>query len=520
MQAEPSGDAPDAALAGPDSLERLVDVGLTPRPPPPEMPRGAEVMGLVTALLELGLADLDGVCPHTAVAPVSPGLDDALHVGAERRDLYLSVVELPWTPAPRGEPIPPHGIELVLSSCEAPSETAPCELARSRRGTREDPTPAVDDLLDQLAGVLLAARHPEVLEDARTPPSADPYAILLAGRSAASWYGLLPATPEPLRGDKRRDPVARALLVDPDTAVGNWISGRRELVDGRAGAAALRLELASFARPSSLLLMADAAAGLSAAGRFEAAWTAWLLVEAARPGDPRFALGVARAALAAGHPEEARARLDALPGPHQRTVEVASLRARVAEALGLESSSYYDQILAIWQQVDPADAEPVRRRVLRRARATDYADALPLIPELETRAGIDEASRTAMSLEAALGRYAAAAARAEVVGEAELARRLRARAATTPTQRLTALGPPEGERAADPVWLAARAEALLCAGDVDGALETAQRALVLRPALPEALDVAARAAGGGSSATYARLRRLADPDLRPGTCDG
>ena len=96
------------------------------------------------------------------------------------------------------------------------------------------------------------------------PISRDPYAILLAGRSAATWYGLIPGVPEETVGDKRRDVITRAVLVDPQLGFSQWINARRSLLRGFPQLARGAFARASLAQPHRVLYRADEAAAIRA----------------------------------------------------------------------------------------------------------------------------------------------------------------------------------------------------------------------------------------------------------------
>lgn len=449
----------DAALSGPSwsvpDLGRLADVALVPVEADPALPRGKEIAGLATALLELGLADLDGVIPTVEGGAVSPGLSAAPHEGAERWSLRGQVREQPGA------------LELVVSLC---SQAGSCEEIHSARGTRAEPTPSVADVLDGVAGRLLRPRREDVAADQATVLSIDPYAVLLAGRAAATWYGLLPENP-------RNDALKKALRVDPDTAVGNWIAGRRALGEGNLEQAHGRFVRAAFARPSSVLLLADQAAALDAAGKAESALATWLAVDAARPADPRFQIAIAKAAMAAGKPQDAETRLASLAPEIRDALGVVRLRVAAAEAAGRANTTVYDALLARWAELVPEDTEPVRRRIQWRVHAGRYAEALPFAEALVT-AGRDPQARAVLTaLHAANGDWDKAASTAEGV----LANRLRARGAD-PARRAVLLAADT-----DPLAQAVRAEALLADQHPAAALESADAALAGNSHLPEAL---------------------------------
>lgn len=469
-------------------------VTLEPARPDPAIARGTELSGLVTGLLELGLADIDGLIPQVQGAAVSPGLAGAMREDVERWTLRVAMVEQQGA--------------LVLDGqlCTAGGD---CTAVSSRAGTRVEPTPGVAELVEAISARMGRGDEAGSLADRQEPQSGDPYAVLLAGRSAATWYGLLPATPDSFLGNKRRDPVARALLVDPDTALGNWVAGRRAMTLEQPDQARARFAQASFARPSSTLLRADEAVALGALGQREAAWYAWKTVLARRPADPRFALSAARAALAADEPARAEALLAELGEPWADVPELLKVRVLAAVAQGQGASADTDALLARWAIADPSDPEPVRQRLLTRAKDGRYPEALALADELATRGAASEGVDVRIALENALEQPDLAAEDADKAGYTELAALLRARAAQDPSARAAALA-----GLSEPRALAVRAQALLEAGRSDEALTAATSALQASPWLPEALDVRARAleAGGKESEAAATHQRLCEAD--------
>lgn len=499
----PEDTAPDSAGAEAAELPALfagkvavVEIALPT--PDPALPRGAELSGLVTALLELGLADLDGVVPRVQGAPPSPGLAEALLGDAERWTASLTLAE-------RGEQL-----DLRLSLCALDT----CEVLASDAGTRAEPAPGVAALVSAVADHLLRGEAPGAADERALPTSADPYAVLLTGRSAATFYGILPAPPEEKVGDKRRDPVARALLVDPETAVGNWIAGRRALGRGEPEAARDFFTRASFARPTSDLLMADEAAALRAGGHDRAAWYALSALEGRRPADLRFTLATAGAALAAEQPQAAEDRLGALPEPAASDPAVLARRVDALAALHREAFPTYDALLARWATVAPMDAEPVRRRVQLRVREGAFEAALPLAAELSSRGATDEAATLELALLNALDRPEQAAARASALGQAALARRLSASASSDPAVIAADLAEDE-----DPRALAVRAVALVESRHAAEGLAVAEAALERSPwaAEPLAAQVSALdALGRPADAAKARARLCAADPRWPG----
>lgn len=209
--------------------------------------------------------------------------------------------------------------------------------------------------------------------------------------------------------------------------------------------------------------------------------------------------------MAAGIPGEAEEILAALAEPEASLPEVLAVRVDALDALGHRDQPEHDALLARWAEVAPQDPEPVRRRMLSRVREGRYSDALTLAEALRARGGAAEVERTVVALQSAMGQDELAAKLAMEAGDAELAARLRARAAPDPAARAAALAEVPGALAA-----ARRAEALLAAGQEEEALALAETTLRSHPWLPEALDAQAQALdalgrAGDAATTRARL---------------
>jgi len=454
----------------------------------------AEMLGLAAASLEAALADLPEVIPVVEGAPQSPGLADALQAGRERWTAALQIGQVA------------DGVRFAIRLCDANEVCT--DLAADAQ--RERPEPALARLLEGIAGALGRAPPEAIAASWAAPISQDPYAILLAGRSAATWYGLLPGVREDEIGDRRRDPITRAVLVDPQLALAQWINGRRSLARGAPQLARSAFTRASLAAPQRLLFRADEAAAVGAMGLEEEARRAWELVQARAPDEIRFAAARARALVEAGDLAGAAELLDGLPDRFDGDVAAIEIRVALAERGG--PAPPYDGLLARWQLADGADPEPVRRRIDLRVREGRYDEAIAFLPALEERGAAEEAARLAISLGIAVGDYDLASRKAEELGLTHVAARVRARAKLLlhPDEV-----PPELLRPDEPVEFVARGGVHLRAGRPALALADAEAALARSPWLPEALALrveSLRALGrDADAARAARLLRHADP---------
>ncbi|TNE90523.1 MAG: hypothetical protein EP330_07910 [Deltaproteobacteria bacterium] len=475
----PSEELPASAEAA--VVERAVlhvaDVHLL-LPNVPEGRWGQERAGLVSALIELGLADIEGVVPRIAGLAPSPGLRQVVTADAERWEASVSVSLDPW--------------EVGLTVCE---QDGPCELHRSEAGSPTEPSPAVAEVLDQTAAQLLRRPDPEARETWAAPVSDDPYATLLAGRGAAAFYGLGPVVKQTAVGDAKRDPITRAVRVDPGMAVASWLLARREY-DRDLPFAARGLVVRGFLSRPSPVFSADEGACFALEDKASSARRVWDGLSARAPSDLRFLAPTASARLAAGALDETASLLADWPDAVLRHPAIAELRVALAEARG--ELDGYDDLLAIWQAADPTDPEPVRRRVQIRVRAEAYDEALPLTDELARRGAEAESRDLATALLAALGRWSEAAASAETAGKSTLAARLRARGALE--KDATTL-PPELAEDRTEAGLVARGWVALAQGDGKSALTAADRALAVRGTSVPALRLRAEAAELAQSPT-------------------
>lgn len=378
----------------------------------PEVERGsraADRQGVILGLYELGLTDLAGVVPRVGGAPVSLGLTRALTAGAESWEARVDVLAA-------------QPLELAVTLCD---EHRYCTEHWGQGGSLEQPAIAVAALLKATARRMGRVPLNGSDVDWETVGSKDAYAVLLAGRSAAVRYGL--RDPAPAGTDPRRDPVARAVFIDPELPLAAWMAARRDADEGLGRAARGGFARAAVKRPRSAVLLADEAGAAGLSGEALAAWGLWREVEARAPGDPRFTLAVAAAALDAGEAREAWRRSQALPAWAEGAPEVAALRVRAAEILGDQPD--FDALLRDWQWAAPANPEPVEKRIELRVEAGQFSEAARFLDTLAGRGRPQKAGELRVALAAAQGQWAEAEAAADAMGWASVAGRARTRRA-------------------------------------------------------------------------------------------
>ena len=247
-----------------------------------------EFRGLATMVVELGLSDLPGVVARVPGDAAPPAVLLALPAARRQVDARFRA----WGTE--------DALTLELELCVAGGTCTTTTAAT----TRAAPWDAFGALLEGAADGLGLAVPPEVAAGWHTPGSKDPYAELITGRGAATFYGILPPPTEP--DDRRSNPVLRAVFLDPRQPVALWSLARWQVgttADG--GAAADTLARASLVRPWSPMLDADRATVLAAQGKSDQAVLAWEHIRDANPRDPRFLEPTARALLAAHRPEDA-----------------------------------------------------------------------------------------------------------------------------------------------------------------------------------------------------------------------
>lgn len=473
-----------------------------------------EWLGLATAFLEAGFADLLEVIPVVEGNKPSRGFADTFTTG---RRSWTGTVAV----AARDK-----AIEFSLQLCDPDGA---CD-AFAAVATAEAPEAALSALLEQASTTLGKGASQEARAGWKVPLSRDPYAILLAGRSAATFYGLLPPVPDERIGDRRRDPITRAVSVDPSLALSQWLLARRgfSLPRGAGGSQPAKtafetkaaLERATVIQPWRVIFRADLASSTqepqqaTARGNAVISRTgssrAWDLVQALAPDQIRFLGGRIGGLIADREWEPATRLLEAVPEAWED--DPRAIVAEVAIAEGVGPGPGYDQLLARWQLAARMDPEPIRRRIALRIREARYDEALAFARSLEERGAVEEAAKLSMSLGLAIGDYELAAEMADTLDLEETALRIRARAALEkdPTRV-----PKELERANEPVEWVARGVTRLRAGAAAEALFDADAALKVAPWMPEALALrmgALEALGRRAEASRAReALRWADP---------
>lgn len=489
----PPADAPDL----PPTTGTLIEVVISPPVALGRFRWEAEVEGLATALLESGLSELPGVVARVATVPPPPGLAAPLRTGMETWTAALSVGDDPSY----------LGLEVTL--CDP---VGACATQRAT-GSRDVVVEPIADLLGWAADILHRAPTPEILEGWRSPVSTDPYAVLVCGRSASTFYGILPPVPPERIGDKGADPITKAVYLDPGMGLAQWLLGRREAGLGEWFDARVAFTGATLSRPSSALYLADEAAALTADEHPEGALLTWTTLGEAWPGDPRFQLPLARTALAAEQPRVAERVVHDLSAPFLDEPPVVELAVRIADAVGPDDD--YDVLLARWADAAPDEPEPVRRRINLRIRASRLDEAWHLLPELASRGVTEEAARLTMALGVGTGRWKDAAAAANQLGLSDQAARIAARGAL---EQDPTVEPPALDALPDPWAKVAAGRVRFARKDAAGALAAADGALKLRRWMPEALALRAgalRALGRVAEAAQAEAElAAADPDFR------
>lgn len=453
----------------------------------------AELRGLVTLAMELGLSDIPGVVPLVPGDGPPPAFAGSRPPAGRMADARLLA---------RGSP---EALELELEVCIAGEG---CESTVAT-GTLKAPWDAIGTLLEGAAAALDVDVEEAVVTAWHKPGSKDSYSELITGRAAAAYYGLIPPSLTP--GDRKADPVVKAVYLDPGQPLAQWMRARWEVastMDG--GKAAEALAKAQLLRPSSPLLLADQAALLGLTGHPNEALLIWETLAAAAPRDPRWWLPLARARLAGGHAEEAVATLESLPPAFSWDPGVAALRVSAAEAA--DPAADLDPLLARWQTVATTNPEPVRRRISARVRAQRYAEAEELMGALRERAPGPNTDALEVALFVALGRLD----QAEELAPPGVASRIRARRQLAANPGLV----PEGLLPEDPVAVLVAGEAALWRKAPAEALAAAEAGIVAAPQSAEAQMLRARALEGLGRAHQASEAWAKAWELDPGLSGG
>lgn len=446
----------------------VVDVVMVDVVPPtevPDNPHGPATAGHVTVVFETFLADLQGVVPRVAGVPTTQGLAYALPSPDPPWNVSLSLDMTGWD------------FELTATLCDAAGECTEHVAGGSRLNPNEAVATIVLDISDRLG------RRPHVPFDVwAKAETEDSYALKLMSTAAGILQGYIPPVEKSKRWNSRADPVARSVFVDASMATG-WVIYGRVSDDPMKWLKAYTY--ASEKRPESVALRAARAASMESAGYGTLAKEAWREILDDAPGDLRFLIPRARAALSGGSPEDARAVLAELGGRFAEHHEVVRLRVDIAEAEG----NVTDDVLVTWQNADASNPEPVRRRVLAWVRDGEWDKAMDLAPVLASRGEKEEAASYRVALGTALERYEEAAQAARSVGNDDLARRILARGRSTGADDRVAVL----EGAVEPRTRLALAAALVEAGRSKDALLELEVVTDHDPWWPVALHLQARA---------------------------
>jgi tetratricopeptide (TPR) repeat protein len=370
-----------------------------------------EVAGIVVALYETGLADLGGVVPHYDMHGAPPGVDRWLTGSSKHWNARFSFGYEQDT------------LQIVLRLCPA---SGPCKGA-SASGPRESPEGAITELLVWTAGQVKASVPAGMVEAWSRPLSSDRYAVLVLGRAAASWYGMIDPVDPAERGNPGKDPLARVVLIDPSLSMAHYILARRALDIGHQAVAARAFERARQSTPDRFVFQVANAAALSASGQWADARKMWDAIDAQWPDDSRFVVPRLETYLATGMAKEAQSLIDELPDRFDKDPEVARLRVGIADKTG--PGPEYEKLIAEWENAAEYDPEPVRRHIALRLRDGRFEEAFELLPKLEARGAATEAQQMMIAIGAGIGKFDEAARQAALIGSDSLAERLRLRAA-------------------------------------------------------------------------------------------
>jgi len=369
-----------------------------------------EVAAIVIALYETGLTDLAGVVPHYDRHGPPPGVDRWLTGGSRH-----------WT-AKFSFGYEQDTLQIVLKLCPA---NGPCKAASST-GPRESPEGAITELLVWSAAQIDSPVPAGMVEAWSKPISSDRYAVLVLGRAAAAWYGMIDPVDAAERGDPGKDPLARVVLIDPSLSMAHYLMARRALDIGRQLVAVRAFERARETTPDRFVYEVAGAAATTAAGQWNDARKLWDEVDARWPDDSRFVVPRLESYLASDMTREAQSLIEELPDRFDHDPEVARIRVGIADKLG--PGTDYENLISEWEEAAQYDPEPVRRHVALRLRDGRLEEAFELLEKLEARGAATEAKQMMIALGAGIGKFEEAAKQAALVGSDDLAERLRLRA--------------------------------------------------------------------------------------------
>ena len=457
-----------------------------------------ELLGVSTALLELSLSDLPEVVPGIRGVTPAISLADAFDLTAER-----------WTSTLRLARAADGSTRLEARLCDSARSCADF----SEVLFADDPSSAVARVAAGIATALGRPPSAEALARWVQPVSPDRYATIVCGRGAAKMFGLSPDVPRELWGNRRADPLTRAIWIDPDLSLCHWLIARRGAAADLSTEARVAVERAIAVDKSRLLFWMDRAA-LYASGEGKRTALASWEVAGVRAHQTRFRIGRARVLLGTGDARDAANELRALPAAWSDALPAILLRIRVASA-GIAGDDL-DRLLARWQQLAPQDPEPVRRRIALRIRDARHVEALELAEALRLVDRSEQTSELSVALAVAARRLDEAAGRARDAGSPELAALLEARLHLEVDPRRM---PPELKSAKGAAAALARAHLHLRAGHVDLALreaETVQGGALFPDALALRVQALRAARRTPEESRVRELLRRYDPALAAG----
>lgn len=391
--------APGVGTGGRPSILLQIDVA----PPTGRFTWEPETLGLLAAFLEGGVSSMHAVTAQIDDTPIAEGLE-------------VATTPEVWTATFRLDGAQ-EALEAEMLLCSPKRKCTPLVVT----GRYQEPEAIARQLVLEIGRRI--DRDPQLATAWTRRQSKDLYAQLIAGRSAATWYGWVEPVGERQKGDVIRDPIARAPWLDPHGPIAQWMAARRYLAEQNDLSAELALRRAADKSPGSLLDVLHATVLMRSGAPDEAA-----VKLAALPGsfadDPRMTFNEIEALLVSGNPGEATRRLDALAEGFQDAPRALQLRVAIERSEGKVPSP--DGLLQRWQDVAPYDPEPVRLRIDALVQAGRFEEALELAPELDRRGRGQEARTLELALAAQLedwSRAAKAAARIDA-GLADAIRRL------------------------------------------------------------------------------------------------